>query len=73
MCIPAHCPWLPGYTDVAQTLLIILTMVGLFPDRPHISKETQNTNMKEYMHPYVHCKVINNSQDLETAQVPMSR
>ena len=25
--------WLPGYVDVTQTILIILTMVGLFPDR----------------------------------------
>ena len=24
-----HAPWLPGYIDVAQTILIILTVVGL--------------------------------------------
>ena len=36
MRIPAHSPWLPGYIDVVQTSLIILTMAGLFPDRPHI-------------------------------------
>ena len=29
-------PWLPGYLDVAQTILIILTMAGLFLDRPCI-------------------------------------
>ena len=34
MCIPVHSPWLPGYTDVTQTVLIILTMAGLFLDRP---------------------------------------
>ena len=34
--ISVHSPWLPGYLDVAQTVLIILTMVGLFPDRPCI-------------------------------------
>ena len=34
MCIPVHSPWLPGSIDVMQTLLIILTMAGLFPDRP---------------------------------------
>ena len=33
--------------------------------------ETQSTNWKEYMHPYVHCSVIYNSQDLEAAQVPI--
>ena len=36
MYIPVHCPWLPGYMDVGQIILIILTMVGLFPDRLHI-------------------------------------
>ena len=34
--IPVCSPWLPGYIDVAQTILIILTMVGLFLDRPCI-------------------------------------
>ena len=27
MCIPVHSPWLPGF-------IVILTMAGLFPDRP---------------------------------------
>ena len=31
--IPVHCPWLPGYTDVVQTIPVMLTMVGLFLDR----------------------------------------
>ena len=26
-----HSPWLPGYIDVAQTILVTLTMVELFP------------------------------------------
>ena len=34
--ILVHSSWLPGYMDVMQTILIILTMAGLFPDRPHI-------------------------------------
>ena len=33
-------------------------------------QKTQNTNLKEYMHLYVHCSVIYNSQDLEIAQCP---
>ena len=33
MCIPVHSPWLPGYNDVMQTILVILTMAGLFLDR----------------------------------------
>ena len=40
-----------------------------------MSEETQNvnTNSREYMHPYVHCSIILNSQDLEAAQVSISR
>ena len=29
MHIPVHSPWLPGYIDVTQTVLIILTLAGL--------------------------------------------
>ena len=39
----------------------------------NIVKETQNTDLKEYMYPYLHCSVIYNSQDLEAAQVSVSR
>ena len=35
MHIPVPSPWLPGYIDVTKTILIILTMVELFPDRLH--------------------------------------
>ena len=28
---------MPGYIDVTQTVIIILIMAGLFPDRPHIT------------------------------------
>ena len=38
MCIAVHSPWLLGYTDVVQTVLVILTVAGLFLDRPHILK-----------------------------------
>ena len=34
MRISAHSPWLLGYINVVQTILIILTMAGLCPDRP---------------------------------------
>ena len=33
VCIPVHSPWLPGYISVAQTILVILTMAGLFLGR----------------------------------------
>ena len=28
--IPVHFPWLPGYINVMQTILVILTMAGFF-------------------------------------------
>ena len=36
----------------------------------NLSEETQNTNLKEYMHPYVYCSIIYNSHDLETPKCP---
>ena len=36
MLIPVHSPWPAGYIDVLQTVLVIVTMAGLFLDRPHI-------------------------------------
>ena len=51
---------------------------ALWPSDPtsgNILEETWNTNLKEYssVHLYVQCSVIYNSEDLETAQVPVSR
>ena len=39
----------------------------------NLSEETWNTNWKEYMDPYVHFSVTYNSQDMEAAQVSISR
>ena len=36
MCIPVHPPWLPGYMDVVQTVLVTLALAGVFLDRPCI-------------------------------------
>ena len=33
MHIPVHSPWLPGYINITQTILVILTMIGPFLDR----------------------------------------
>ena len=44
-----------------------------FSTSGNISEGTQNTNLKEYKHPYVHCSVIYNHQDMEAAQVSISR
>ena len=40
MRIPVHSSWLPGYTDVSQTVLVILATAGLFLDRPWMSRNT---------------------------------
>ena len=39
----------------------------------NLARETLNTDLKEYMHLYAHCSIICNSQDLEAAQVSISR
>ena len=43
------------------------------PTDGNISKGTQNINLKEHKHPYVHCSSIYNHQDMEAAQVSISR
>ena len=37
----------------------------------NLSEITKNTNLKEYMHPYVHGSIIYNSQDLEAPKCPL--
>ena len=44
-----------------------------YPISGNISKETQNTSLKEYKHAYVHCNIIYNHQDTEAAQVSTGR
>ena len=44
-----------------------------YPTSGNISERTQNTNSKEHKHPYVHCGIIYNHQDIEAAQVSISR
>ena len=43
------------------------------PTSINISQGTQNTKSKEHKHPYVLCSVIYNRQDMEAAQVSISR
>ena len=44
-----------------------------YPTSGDISKGTQNANWKEHKHSCVHCSVIYNYQDMEAAQVSISR
>ena len=39
------------------------------PTSGNTSEETQNTNLKEHKHPYVHCIIIYNCQAMQAAQV----
>ena len=39
----------------------------------NISKENENTNLKWYMHPDVHSRIIYNSQGMETTSVYINR
>ena len=43
------------------------------PTLGNISEGTQNTNLKEHKHPYVHYSVIYSHQDVEAAQGPLDR
>ena len=65
MYIPVHSPWLPGYINVAQTILVIFTMIGLFLDRPYIHTYTYNHIINFYSLPIVRpglCKYCNSSE-----------
>ena len=46
MRIPVHSPWLPGYMDVMQTVLVILIMGGRFPDRPQYTSKKKDEYLK---------------------------
>ena len=43
------------------------------PTSGNISNGTKNTNLKEHKHPYVHCSIIYNCQEMEAIQVSISR
>ena len=66
----------PLWKTVWRYLKKIKSGSAFWPSDPtsgNISKGTQNTNSKEHNHPYVHCSVIYNHQDMETSQVSISR
>ena len=48
--IPVHSSWLSSYMDVTQTILIILTIAGLFLDRPRIDIHIYTHIQYIYMH-----------------------
>ena len=48
-------------------------MTQQFYSWTHINGKNENTNLKRYTHPNVHCSSIYKSQDMEAAQVPINR
>ena len=44
-----------------------------FPTSGNIYERTQNINLKEYKHLYVHCSIIYKHQDMEAVQVSICR
>ena len=76
-----HCGWecrlvQPLWKAVWRYIKKIKNGTALWPSDSasgNLSKETQNANSKEHKHPCVHCSIIYNPQDMEAAQVPISR
>ena len=57
-------------------ILKILNESTFWPSNPtsgNISEGTQNANLKEHKHLYVHCSIIYTHQDVEAAQVSFNR
>ena len=66
----------PQWKAVWQYLKKIKNGTTFWPSYPisgNISEGTQNTNLKEHKHCYVHCSVIYNLHNLEAAQVSINR
>ena len=62
--------YLPLIRHISEYILPFCGLSFYFdPTSWTISKGTQNTNLKEHKHPYVHCSIIYNHQDMEAAQV----
>ena len=59
--------------EIPQKIKNGSTFCSSNPTFGNIPSEIKNTNSKEYMHPYVHCSIIYNHQDVEVAQVSTSR
>ena len=59
--------------EILQKLKMDLPFDQVIPLLGNTSKGTQNTNSKGHKHPYVHCSIIYYGQDMEAAQVSISR
>ena len=74
-----HCWWECGWVQPLQKAgweLKITNGTAVWPSDStsgNTSKETWNANLKECMHPSVHCSIIYKEQHLEAAQTLVSR
>ena len=75
--VSGNAPWCSHWKAVCSYLKKLkMELTTIWPSSSisgTIYKETWNTNSKEYMCCCVHCSVIYNSQDLEAAQLSISR
>ena len=67
-------------TDIVENSIRILqkiknraTLKSSNSTSGYLPEENKSTNSKRYMHPYLHCSIIYNSQDIEKTQVPINR
>ena len=66
-------PLVESSTELPQKIKYVPAFGPSNPTSRCISKGTQNTNLKEQKHPYVHCSIIYNCQDMEAAEMSISR
>ena len=59
--------------EITQNIKNVSVFWPSDPTSGNISEGTQNMNLKEHKHPYVHCSIIYNSQDMEAAQMSITR
>ena len=60
-----HAVLVENSVEVPQKIKNRTTICSSYSTPGYLSKENENTNLKREMHPYVHCTIIYNSQDME--------
>ena len=74
--VGGNADWCSHYRKQCGDISKIENGSAFWPSNPisgNISKKPQNNNLKEHKHPYDHCHIIYNHQDIEAAQVSTSR
>ena len=58
------------YRDISKNLNNRNAIRPSYPTTGYLSNKLEINNSKQLMHPYVHFRIIHNSQDVEVTQVP---